>query len=57
MVQVTLRGVRVVSCLVVVARFVMRCGFAMVPSRMLMMFRCLVMMLCCLLGHESSSST
>jgi hypothetical protein len=57
MVQVTLRGVRVMGRLMMVAGFVLRCGFAMVPSRVLMMFCCFVMMFCRLLGHRSSSST
>jgi hypothetical protein len=34
---------------------VMCCRFAMVPSRMLMMFGRFVVMFCRLLGHESSS--
>jgi hypothetical protein len=56
MVQVTLRGVRVVGRHFVVAGFVMRRRFAMVPSRVFVMFCRFVMMLCRLLGHESSSS-
>ena len=50
-----LRGMRVVRRRFMVVSFVMCCGFAMVPSRMLMMFCRLVMMFCRLLGHESSS--
>jgi hypothetical protein len=57
MVRVALRRVRVVGRLVMVARFVVRRGFAMVPSRVFVMFCCFVMMFCCLLGHKSSSST
>jgi hypothetical protein len=57
MVQVALRGVRVVSRLVMVAGFMVRCRFAVVPSRVIVMFCCFVMMFCCLLGHKSSSST
>jgi hypothetical protein len=56
-VRVALRRVRVVGRLVMVARFVVRRGFAMVPSRVFVMFCCFVMMFCCLLGHKSSSST
>jgi hypothetical protein len=48
MVQMALRSVRVMGRCFMVVSFVMCCGFAMVPSRMLMMF-------CRLLGHESSS--
>jgi hypothetical protein len=57
MVQVSLRGVRVVRCQLMISGFVMRRGFAMIPGRVLVMFCCLVMMFCRLLGHESSSST
>ena len=53
-VQVSLRGVRVVGRYFVVASFVMRRGFAMMTSRVFVMFRCLVMMFCRLLGHEFS---
>jgi hypothetical protein len=56
MVQVTLRRMRVVRCHFVIAGFVVRRRFTMVPSRMLMMLRRFVMMLCRLLGHESSLS-
>jgi hypothetical protein len=56
MVQVTLRGVRVVGRHFVISGFVMRRRFAMVPSRVFVMFCRLVMMLCRLLGHDSSSS-
>jgi hypothetical protein len=55
MVQMALRSVRVMGRCFMVVSFVMCCGFAMVPSRMLMMFCRLVMMFCRLLGHESSS--
>jgi hypothetical protein len=57
MMQVPLRGVRVVRCQLVISGFVMRRCFAMMPGRVLVMFCCLVMMFCRLLGHESSSST
>jgi hypothetical protein len=56
MVQVTLRGVRVVGRHFVISGFVMRRRFAMVPSRVFVMFCRFVMMLCRLLGHKSSSS-
>jgi hypothetical protein len=55
MVKMALRGVRVVRRRFMVVSFVMYCGFAMVPSRMLMMFGRFVVMFCRLLGHESSS--
>jgi hypothetical protein len=57
MVQVPLRGVRVVRCQLMISGFVMRRRFAMMPGRVLVMFCCLLMMFCRLLGHESSSST
>jgi hypothetical protein len=57
MVQVALRGVRVVSRLVMVAGFMVPCRFAVVPSRVIVVLCCFVMMFCCLLGHKSSSST
>jgi hypothetical protein len=47
--QVSLCCVRVVSRQCVIAGLVMFGGFAMMPSRVLMVFRCVVMMLCCLL--------
>ena len=50
-----LRGVRVVRSRFMVVSFVMCCRFAMVPSRMVMMFGRFVVMFCRLLGHESSS--
>jgi hypothetical protein len=55
MVNMALRGVRVVRRRFMVVSFVMYCGFAMVTSRMLMMFGRFVVMFCRLLGHESSS--
>jgi hypothetical protein len=55
MVQMALRGVGVVRCRFMVVSFVMCCRFAMVPSRMVMMFGRFVVMFCRLLGHESSS--
>jgi hypothetical protein len=55
MVQVALRGVRVVRGGFVVALFVVCCRFAMVARRVFVVFRCLMMMLCRLLRHSSSS--
>jgi hypothetical protein len=55
MVHMALRSVRVVGRCFMIVCFVMCCCFAMVPSRMLMMFGRLVMMFCRLFGHESSS--
>jgi hypothetical protein len=55
-VQVSLRGVGMVRSHFMVAGFVMRCGFAMMTGRVLVVFRCLLMMFRCLLGHESSLS-
>jgi hypothetical protein len=56
MMQVALRGVRVVRSRLVVAFLVVRCRFAVMPRRVFVVFRCLVMMLCRLLRHSSSSS-
>jgi hypothetical protein len=56
MVKVTLSGMRVVRGRLVVALFVMSCRCAMMARRVFVMFRCLVMMLCRLLRHSSSSS-
>jgi hypothetical protein len=55
MMQVALRGVRVVRGGFVVALFVVCCLFAMMARRVFVMFRCLMMMLCRLLRHSSSS--
>ena len=54
MVQMALRSVRVVGRCFMIVSFVMYCGFAMVPSRVVMMFGRFVVMFCRLLGHESS---
>jgi hypothetical protein len=54
-IHVAFRSVRMVSRRFVVARFMMRCGLAMMPSRVLMMFGCFLMMHCRFLGHTSSS--
>jgi hypothetical protein len=55
MVQMALRGVRVVRSRFMIVSFMMCCRVAMVPSRMVMMFGRFVVMFCRLLGHESSS--
>ena len=55
MMQVALRGVRVVCRCFVIALFVMGRRFAVVTRRVFVMFRCLVVMFCCLLRHRSSS--
>jgi hypothetical protein len=47
--QVALCCVRVMSRRCVIAGLVMFGGFAMVPSRVIVMFRCVLMMFCCLL--------
>ena len=44
---------RVVRRRRVISRLVMFGGFAMVPGRMFVVFRCSVVVLCCLLGHFS----
>jgi hypothetical protein len=56
MVQVPLGAVCMVGRQLMVSGFVMRSGFAMVPSRVIVMFCRLVVVFCRLLGHESSSS-
>ena len=55
MMEVTLSGVRVVRRHFVVAFFVVRRRFAVMTRCVFVMFRCLVMMLCRLLRHRSSS--
>jgi hypothetical protein len=55
--QVSLGSVCVMGCYFVVSRFVVPRGFAMVSSRVFVMFGCLMMMFRCLLGHFSSSSS
>lgn len=54
MVQVTLSGMSVMGRHFMVAGFVILCGFAMMASCMFVVFGCLVMMFCRLLGHVSS---
>ena len=46
-VRVALRRVGVVSGCLVVTSLMMPGGFAVVPRRMLMVFRCFVVVLCC----------
>ncbi len=55
MVQMTLRGVRVVCRRFVITLFVVSRCFAVMARRVFVMFRCFVMMLCRLLRHRSSS--
>ncbi len=51
-VQVSLCRVRVVSGCQMVTSLVVTSGFAMVLSRKFVVFRCLVMVLCCLFRHS-----
>jgi hypothetical protein len=44
-------NMRVMSGRVMIAGFVVPRGFAMMTGGVIVMFRCFVMMLCCLLGH------
>jgi hypothetical protein len=53
--KVPLCGVRVVRRRLVVAFFVVRCRCAVVACCVFVVIRCLVMMLCRLLRHSSSS--
>jgi hypothetical protein len=50
--MVTMRQMRVVGGLLVVARFVMGCGFLVVARSVLVMFRCLLVMMGCFLRHS-----
>ena len=52
--QMTLSGMRVVGGQLMVSRFMVLRGFAMVPSRVFVMFSCRMVMFCCLLRHLSS---
>jgi hypothetical protein len=54
MVGVPCGGVRMMSGLFMVARFMMPGGFAMMPGRVFVMVCCFLVMLCGLLGHKSS---
>ena len=53
--KMALCGVRVVRGCLVIAFFVVCCRFPMMACRVFVVFRCLVMMLCRLLRHSSSS--
>jgi hypothetical protein len=52
--KVALCGVSVMRCHFVVVGRVMCCGLAMMTRCVLVVFGCFLMMLCGLLGHESS---
>jgi hypothetical protein len=54
-VRMPLSGMRVMRGRLVVAFFVVRRRFAVVTRRVLVMFRCLVVVFCRLLRHRSSS--
>jgi hypothetical protein len=54
MMQVSLGGMSVMRRRFVVAGFVMLCGLGMMTSRIFVVFGCLLMMFCRLLGHMSS---
>jgi hypothetical protein len=47
-------GVRVMRRRQMIAGLVVFCGFAMVPGRVLVMFRCAMVMLSSLIGHRPS---
>jgi len=51
---VTMRAVRVMRSLLMIAGFVMFCGFFMVTRRMFMMLSGLMVVFCCFLGHLAS---
>jgi hypothetical protein len=53
-VKVALSGVGVMGCRLVVTSFVVLGRFAMMTGGVVVVFRCLEMVLCCLLGHVSS---
>jgi hypothetical protein len=54
MCMVPVRSVSVVRRALVITSIMMLCGLTMVPSRVLVMFGCAVMVFCRLLGHGSS---
>jgi hypothetical protein len=54
MLQVPVCRMRVMRRRQMIVSLVVFRGFAMVPCRVFVMFRCLVMMLCCLFGHALS---
>ncbi len=49
---VTASQVSMVSCGLMFARFMVLCGFLVVACRVFVVFRCLVMMVCCRLRHK-----
>jgi len=53
-VMMAVGGMGVMSGEVMIAGFMVARGFAMMTGRVFVMFCCFVMMLGCLLGHESS---
>lgn len=55
MVQVALSRVRVVRRSLMVARVVMFSRRPVVPCRVLVVLRCLMVVLCCFFGHASST--
>lgn len=54
-VMMAVGGVRVVSGEMMVPRFMVPRGFAMMMSRTFMVFCCAIVVLCCFSGHGSSS--
>jgi len=52
--KMALGGVRVVSCRLMIACFVVRCRLAVMTRCVFMVFGCEIMVLCRLLGHVSS---
>jgi hypothetical protein len=54
MLQVPMCRMRVMRRRQMIVSLVVFRGFAMVPCRVLVMLRCVVMMLCCLFGHAPS---
>jgi hypothetical protein len=54
-VMVPVRNVRVMSGEMMIPRFVVTRSLAVMMRGTVVVFRCLLMVLCCLLGHKSSS--
>ena len=52
MLLVAMGHMRVMCCCLVLSGFMVASGFPVVTSRVFVMLCCLVMMLCCLLGHN-----
>jgi len=50
--MMAMRQVGMMRCLLMIARFVMGGGFFVVARSVLMVFRCLVVMVGCFLGHS-----